>query len=236
MSLSALTYTKLPDVPPSADQGVYNFLMQLKRVLKKMSGENLSSERILTFGDLLTLGLSTTRWDDLRFPAVGQQVDTSSGRLDYDYINCGINFAVNARYSEEPLCHVVQIPHNKQFGTALKPHIHWEQNSADTPNWLLEWRWVNNGELRGTYQLSAHSSNVFPYVSGNLQQITTFPEIPAPVRESVSSILDVKLYRDSANTSTLFSGSDTYSGPALLKEFDIHYQIDSFGSTEEYSK
>jgi len=32
------------------------------------------------------------------------------------------------------------------------------------------------------------------------------------------------------------SGSDTYPSDARLLEFDIHYQIDSLGSNEEYIK
>jgi hypothetical protein len=31
-------------------------------------------------------------------------------------------------------------------------------------------------------------------------------------------------------------GTDTYTGNALLKEFDIHYQIDEIGSKDEFTK
>ena len=236
MSLEILDYMKLPDVPPQEHRGMYDFLTQLQRIVSRMRGDVSDSARVITYGDLPALGLTQPRWDDMRFPAISQQVDISAGRLDYDYVNCGVSFDATSRYPEDPICHIVQLPHSKRIGTELRPHIHWEQNQAATPNWLIEWRWVNNGELRGTYQQAAIVDNAFAYASGNLQQISVFPTIPPIVREKTSSIMDVRIFRDSGNVSGLFAGADAYTGGALLKEFDIHYQVDSFGSQLEYTK
>ena len=236
MALTALSYMKLPDVPYIEHPGMRQFMMQLKRLVAKMRDDNADGTRVITYADIDDLGIDQPRWEDLRFPATAFRLDSASSRYSYDYTNCGINFHDNARYTGEPLCCVVQLPHSKKLGTQLRPHIHWEQNQDADPNWLLEWRWVNNGELRGTYQTAVASYNAYPYVSGNLQQITVFPEIPPILREGTSSILDVRLFRDTANSSGLFSGADAYTGNALLKEFDIHYKVDSFGSQREFIK
>jgi hypothetical protein len=42
--------------------------------------------------------------------------------------------------------------------------------------------------------------------------------------------------RDTDNDSTLFTGVDPYTGPAHALMFDVHLQIDSLGSTDEYVK
>lgn len=42
--------------------------------------------------------------------------------------------------------------------------------------------------------------------------------------------------RDTDNDSTLFTGVDPYIGPAHALMFDVHLQIDSLGSTDEYVK
>jgi len=176
------------------------------------------------------------RWDDLRFPFTGNRIDVSSGRVDYDYTECTVDFQTNARYPNEPVCMIAQMPHHKLFGSSVQPHLHWIQQSAVFPNWLLAYRWYNNGStVPGTFTLAAYTTHAFVWSAGNLLQITKFPAIAAPGGEDVSSILDLIIYRDSANTSTLFAGADTY-GIAKAKEFDLHYQIDDRGSRQEYVK
>jgi len=44
--------------------------------------------------------------------------------------------------------------------------------------------------------------------------------------EPKSTIIDFKIYRD----------DNVVTGDVLLKEFDIHYQIDAHGSRQEYIK
>jgi len=48
--------------------------------------------------------------------------------------------------------------------------------------------------------------------------------------KTLSSIFTAKLTRVAGDA------SDTYTGDALLKEFDIHYQIDAMGSRQEFIK
>ena len=70
------------------------------------------------------------------------------------------------------------------------------------------------------------SAAIFPFVSDSVMQITDFPEISGTGHTGLSSILDLVFYRDDSAI-----GSDV-----LVKEFDIHYEIDALGSRSEYVK
>ena len=179
-----------------------------------------------------------TVFDDIRFPLTGQQLTTSAGRLDYNFDECTVDFGATARYPEEPICMVAQMPHGKKFGTDIRPHIHWVQEQDETPNWLLAYRFYNNGAaIPSSFSLAAISSTPdFVYTSGTILQLSDFPHIGAPVNEGVSAICDLILYRDSANESGLFVGADSYSGTAAAKEFDFHIMFDAPGSRQEYIK
>jgi hypothetical protein len=178
-------------------------------------------------------GRNIRGWDDLRFPMSGARLDSASTRYSYDYTECTVDFNTDARYTEEPTAMVAQMPHSKMLGSAVCPHLHWVQQEANVPNWLLASRCYNNGDLVPAFNLTVADHVEFAYASGNLMQMSEFPAILAPDNEKVSAIFDLILYRDSANASTLFAGADPYTVAAKTKEFDLHYLIDSLGSGQE---
>lgn len=190
-------------------------------------------------GDITNNGTST-RWDDQRYPAIGQRLDTSSGRVDYNFQELTVDFADNARYPEEPLCFSAQLSHSRKENSDWFPHIHWVQNQAAMPNILIEYRAYNNGGIvPSSFVLVpiVPSNSVFSHVSGDLGQISII-SLPAGFGNGlgISCIFDLKLYRDSANASGLFAGADTYSGIFSFKEYDIHIEKDNGGSREEFIK
>lgn len=176
-------------------------------------------------------------WDDLRFPFVGRNIDTAAGFIDYDYTDLGVTFAVNARYAQtEQVSMVVQLPHSWKEGSVLVPHIHWIQSAAAVPNFMIEYRAYNNGEAPPVvWQQAVLDHHAFDYVSGSLAQISSFPMIDMTDLR-ISCLVDVKFFRDSANASGLFAGVDPLVAGSLVKEFDIHYQIDALGSELEFIK
>jgi len=182
-----------------------------------------------------------TVWDDLRFPLQGARINIAAGRLDYDFLNGGVGFQSNARYPEEPVSMICQLEHKTKFDI-VRPHIHWmQQSGVSIPNWLLAHKVLENGTTTtlesdfSNYTLTAADSHMFPYTSGNLVQLSTFPDIDVSSL-TVSDFLHFVLFRDSANTSTLFSGSDPSSETELIFEFDIHIEIDTLGSRTEFTK
>lgn len=218
------------DIPIDVPFGHRNFFLSIKKAFNKidtlLSKESIESNFI-------------PRWSDLRFPAVGQQLDSTSGRLDYDFVECNVQFAYNARYPEEPLCFCAQMPHSKVLDTPIRVHVHWVQEQSVTPNWLIAYRWYANGAIIPDWTLLPINTNVYTYTSGSILQVSKFPELNPFIilgKEKLSSVLDIKLFRDSDNTSGLFSSADTYSGSASLKELDVHILYDSLGSKDERYK
>lgn len=130
-----------------------------------------------------------------------------------------------------------QLPHKWRLGSSLNIHIHWEQTSAAKPNWLARYRWQTNGAPKTTiWQDLILDQAVFPYTNGTLKQISHGIPIAPPAGYGMSDILQVSLFRDNANTSTLFAGVDTYAGIASVVSEDVHIEIDTNGSRSEFVK
>ena len=179
----------------------------------------------------------STVFDDIKFPFFGRRIDTAAGHLDYDVTELGINFDDSSRYNDEDQVAIIaQIQHNWKQGSDLRPHIHWVQNQNAVPNILMKYRITENGGSVGSWNLVPINGSVFTYTSGTLMQISEFAHIDMSAIDSVSCIIDIKIYRDTANTSGEFAGADSYTGDALLKEFDFHYEKDMNGSRHEYIK
>ena len=174
-------------------------------------------------------------YEDMRFPFTGQNIDTSTGRIDYDYTDLGVAFAANARYTEEVVGMICQLSHGRKPGSMLYPHIHWLQNQAAMPNFLMLYRLVANGAAPGGWTPALLSGNKFIWSAGMLLQISSFAAIDASSLVEVSDFMDIKFYRDTTNASGLFGGADPIGDPVTVKELDVHIITDRVGSKSEYS-
>lgn len=180
------------------------------------------------------------QWDDLKFPLTGSRLDTASGRLDYNFFVGGVGFAATARYPEEPISMLAQLPHAWAYGTGIRPHIHWLQQSSDIPNWLLAYKIQGQGAAAtidtdfSGYTFAKLSTHAFTYESGIIAQISGFPEIDM-TGYGLSDIIHFVLFRDSTNVSGLFAGADPSAIEEFSTEFDVHYLIDKLGSDDEYT-
>ena len=170
-------------------------------------------------------------WDDLRFSLAGERIDSASTRYSYDVFNGGVQFDDNARYPDEPISMIAQMPHEWLEEDAVRPHVHYIQTSSTDVNWLLAYKYYKNGKsctkdsnvtLYSNHTLVA-GSPIFDYSSGTIVQIATFGNIDMKGMLA-SSMLHCVLFRDSANASSLFSGADTAAGDHTSLEFDIHYR------------
>ncbi len=147
-----------------------------------------------------------------------------------------LDFTTNATLNDYAYVNV-QINHDWKAGSDIKPHIHWEQRSSATPNWLVQYRWQRNGQAKTTAWTNYKcNTNAFTYTSGTLNQISYGAGITPPANYSTSDIFEMRVIRDMNNTSTVFTGVDTYSGDAELTSFDCHLEIDMLGSRTEYTK
>jgi hypothetical protein len=177
-------------------------------------------------------------WIDYKAPFFGRKIDIVSGHLDYNKTELGVDFDDSSRYNDNDMIGIImQMNHDWKTGSVTKPHAHWFQNQDEQPNMLIKWRAYNNGDAIPSWTLSKCSDCIFTYPgSGTMLQIVEFPDMDLSAIDSVSGFIDIKLFRDTANTSGLFTGADPYVGNALMKEFDLHVQIDQNGSRQVYEK
>lgn len=174
--------------------------------------------------------LDTPQWEDLRFPASTINPAGSTNPADVDNTYGWLVFGKEGIQ----ICAVqVQIPHAWKEGSVLRPHIHWMKSTSTSGNvyWRLEYRWVGIGDVMDDSWTTLNAT--VPTISdGNTQYkhaLTQCGDISA-TGKTVSDMLVMRLSRQSTQP------TDTYNGDAILLEFDIHYQVDSFGSNYEYYK
>jgi hypothetical protein len=132
----------------------------------------------------------------------------------------------------------VQLNHDRKLDADVHPHIHWLQDTADTPNLLLQYRWHVIGSAMDTnwtnYPLSAHT---FEWSSGVIHQVTEgLAPVSPPSGSNISDIIQFKILRDNNNDSGVFDGTDTYTKSVSVMSFDIHVECDQTGSRQEYIK
>lgn len=176
------------------------------------------------------LRLHTVRpaYEDLRFPASAINPPGAAEDPDFDTTNCGWLFDPGAT---EVLYVLAQIPHAWKEGTTLKPHVHWEKttSAAGAVRWQLRYEWASYYEARTSLTTINATTPVADSDTADVHLITPLPTIAGTGRQ-ISDMLCMRLERVGGHA------SDTYGADARLLEFDIHYEVDSFGSSQEYSK
>ena len=167
---------------------------------------------------------------------IASRIESPSSKIQQNLSEGTIDFADDCTLSDYLLLNM-QINHNWDMVTPMDTHVHWKQNSDDVPNLLRAHRWQVNGQpWVSDWTYTKHSESKFSVDATPLLQITDFPEITVPDPIGVSSILQVRFYRDTNNDSGLFSGVDTYSGDLQAVFLDGHKTVDMLGSSEEYTK
>ena len=163
-------------------------------------------------------------WTDLRVPFTRDKQGQSS-KPDFDFTDLGLLFPQNN--ATEIVYMILQFGHDRKNSSNIRPHFHFVQNTSDEPVFKMDYRWYKNGsDPSGSFTTLTNDGFVFEYSSGSILQIATFPEIDGSTIDTVSSMMDIRFYRD----------DNVVSGDILGKEFDIHYQVDSQGSVQEFSK
>ena len=166
-------------------------------------------------------------WDDLRAPATAINPPGQASDPDWDNTNGGYLFDADRT---EQLWIIMQMPHTYKEGSNIRPHVHWFPTNTNTGDvlWRMQYKWTNINEVDGDFvTLDVLSKGGG---TGYKHQFEAFEEIDG-TGKILSSILTIKLSRIGGDE------TDTYNADALLREFDIHYQIDTpGGSYEEFKK
>jgi hypothetical protein len=186
--------------------------------------------------DYLAIGaapvLTDTTWDDLRFPAQGINPPGAASDPTRSTTTGILEFSGSA---DNVICGVAQMPHAWKEGSAISPHLHlrFPTSAASNTRWKLEYDIAdvggdftnNSGTLTDGGAITvANPENVKKHV------IADFADIAMTGRE-VSAVVLWKISR-LANS----DAADNHTSAVELLEFDIHYEIDSMGSSAEYTK
>ncbi len=167
---------------------------------------------------------SATVWDDLAFESSQLKSVGNSDKPDYDVSNLGLLFPQND--TTERVGHICQMPHRWKEGSSIYPHVHWIQSGADSATWKIKYRVYSIGEaVPSAWTIITSNNHAVTYSSGNIQQLATFPAI-SMTGKTISCIVDIILYRK----------DNILTGDALMKFFDIHFEVDGLGSKDELSK
>jgi len=220
-------------------------------VVAKFGATGLEDSQIFDNGLIVRVG---TAANNTSFDTTGHQTMAGDGRPWRDELgdvtklkkqgtgivedvtesSVGFNTAANLN---DYLYANVQLNHDKDLASTVHPHIHWWQTTANTPNWLLQYRWQINGAAKTVAWTSAiPAGSSYVWAAGTLNQITEWPAITPPVGAQLSDVLQYRVLRDNANASGLFAGADPVGATQYIMSFDSHFMLNSVGSDQEYVK
>ena len=174
---------------------------------------------------------TSTLFDDLRFPATAINPPGAASDPDWDASDGGWLFDAG---STEVLYVIGQLPHRYKEGSTLYPHVHWEKttSAAGDVMWRLRYNWSRINEVRTgltTISETSVTAGTPDTDTADKHLITAFPDISG-TGSGISDMLVMRLERVGGNA------SDTYGADARLIEFDIHYELDTGGSRQEFIK
>lgn len=184
-----------------------------------------------TDGSLRLKGTSSV-WKDMIADLFGRRLHSTAGKLDYDYNENALKFQSggNINTINDRVGGNLEINHEYKIGTSItfKPHFHWFQSNANENVMTLRYRLQRNGQAKNTTWTTITSTvnstnNAYTYSSGTINQITKFPDITLTC--DVSDTIQFQLARTDSN------GGDMY-----IYFLDVHGEIDSMGSEEEFAK
>lgn len=169
-------------------------------------------------------------WDDLRSPGnVGRQ---GAAFPTWDTTEIGWRYSNNPPANQQTQ-YISQMPHKWAEGTDVEPHIHWYLTVAGAAGedvvWRHQWRIASAG---GTFPAAFTSNDVTVDVSAygvREHLITAFPAV-SMAGETVSCCMQSRIVRVTSQP------ADDHESDVIMVEFDIHYQVDTPGSWQEYSK
>lgn len=216
---------------PQGEPGVPSEQLEVLRIGSETNYTDFDSD-----GHQTMHGQATVFKDELQ-SLIAQLKNNPSDKLVINTEEGTLDYKDNATLADYAIMNV-QINHDWKINSTIFPHLHWFQNQLNVPNWLVQYRWQINGQLKeNNWTNFPLNSLVFTFESGSLVQISTnLIGIVPPENVNLSDILQLRLIRDTANESTEFSTNDVVIGDVPSINFDVHYELNSLGSNTEYSK
>lgn len=174
---------------------------------------------------------TATVWDDLVGSLIASRLESTAGKLNYNYANNTITMQSGGSIStaNDRLIFNYQKPHGAKTASSMNLHIHWEQVSTDQIEWAIQYRIQSNNAAKTTdwTSLTANSvdDSVFTYPgSGAFNQITHLASIDL-TDSGISATVQFRLAR-----------TDSTSDDIDAVFVDAHVEYDMLGSRTEFTK
>lgn len=213
-----------------AFMGKKNFRTKTAHIETAQIGSSQDHVKIDESGNIQLMGNATV-WEDMRFPAYSLNPVGSASDAVLDSSSTFMGTLLFADGATKVCCGQAQFPHQMRENSILKPHIHWSP-TVSTPGsvlWRLEYQIAPvSGAFPGSYTVMDILAPAGATANAHLTK--SFGDIFGAFGVGLSAMMVWKLSRVGADV------SDTYGADARLLEFDIHYEIDSIGSKEEWAK
>jgi len=121
-----------------------------------------------------------------------------------------------------------EIMHDYKEGTDIRPHIHWSPINANAGDvkWQLEYTVAG---FNGTFPANTIISSVAG-ATGAKKHIANEFDVIDGANLKVGDVILFRLFRDATDV------EDTYGSDAFLLSLGIHYQVDSTGSDDVFTK
>jgi len=178
-----------------------------------------------------TVELDETVWEDLRVAAQNTKINPSKSEPAFVSWKDGLFLFrfLPGNDDDESVHFTVQLSHTYKEGTDIYPHIHWTPDNTDTGDvkWELEYSWQN---VNGTFPAST-SITVLDAADGTIDkhQVSSFAAISGTGKQ-ISSMLVCRLTRLGDDI------EDDFTGNAFFLEFDLHFEVNTMGSRQEFIK
>lgn len=174
-------------------------------------------------------------WDDLRFPATSTR--SAAGAPGFTAFTGGILALMFDKSTDEQVYLNAQMPHAWATGTNIHPHVHWspmDDQATAKVVWGLEYSiGQSNGPMSAPVIITGSTTLNGVDLTGGIHYITELGGtggIDMSSYTGLSTMVICRLFRDANH------GDDNYDNDAALFEFDLHYEIDTMGSWQEYTK
>lgn len=175
---------------------------------------------------------SATVFDDLR-------VEGAIARVGSVAPTDGTGFRGDSNHQMRTFVHTqadeiqfyVQLPHGSKTGAVIYPHIHYMPTTTGTGNvkFILEYYWAN---INSQFPASPGTVELTDTIASNKQWYHLIADNAAGATLTdigISAVLKCRLYRDNTVTGNI-------AAALAFLYFDIHVELDTMGSRQEYVK
>lgn len=169
-------------------------------------------------------------WDDFLVPGFALGTGNAAPALTaFTPITNMQLYGFNGTPTPDELFGVIELLHGWKEGTDIWPHVHWTPNDANSGNVLWQMTYSIKDE-NGVFQNGVTLTALQPASGVNVEETIEF-NAPIPgANLKIGDQIPFRLFRDSQ------ASQDNYAGLAKLLTVGFHYQKDTLGSRQRFSK